>query len=233
MTHATPTGADRDLSRVPGHVAWVAGGSDRWADAHGASAATLAAAEERALLEVVDGACELGVRWLTVQEPSGGAVLRPHLADLAGRGIRVRRLAAGGPPLASRPGELAPGPADPGLTVMVAAGHPGGAGCSGKEEIVDAIRRLAAEGFPPGALDERTIAGRLYLPEMPDPDLVVRTGADRCVPELLLWEVAYSEFVFLDEPWPDVRREHVAAAVSEYQRRDRRYGGLVASGSGA
>jgi Putative undecaprenyl diphosphate synthase len=65
----------------------------------------------------------------------------------------------------------------------------------------------------------------LYAPEMPDPDLVIRTSGEFRLSNLLVWEVAYSELVFTDVLWPDFRREHLAEAVREFQRRDRRFGG--------
>ncbi len=77
-------------------------------------------------------------------------------------------------------------------------------------------------------VDEKAIAQRLYHPEMPDPDLMMRTSGEYRISNFLLWELAYSELVFTDVLWPDFRREHLADAVREYQRRDRRFGGLEA-----
>jgi hypothetical protein len=99
-------------------------------------------------------------------------------------------------------------------------------------EIVDAIAALAAAGTRPRRVDEAAIARHLYHPDMPDPDLVVRTSGERRVSDLLLWEVAYSELVVVDAPWPDVRRRDFYDAVVEYQQRDRRYGGLDPAADG-
>jgi undecaprenyl diphosphate synthase len=96
----------------------------------------------------------------------------------------------------------------------------------GRAEIVDAVRRLADEGVPAHKIDERAIARYLYEPGMPDPDLVIRTSGEYRVSNFLLWELAYSELAFSEVLWPDFRRENLAEAVREYQRRDRRYGGL-------
>jgi undecaprenyl diphosphate synthase len=96
----------------------------------------------------------------------------------------------------------------------------------GKAEIVDAVRRLVDEGVPSEKIDEKAIAKRLYDPEMPDPDLVVRTSGEYRLSNFLLWEAAYSELVFTDVLWPDFRREHLFEAVREFQDRDRRFGGL-------
>lgn len=96
---------------------------------------------------------------------------------------------------------------------------------SGRRELVDAVRGLAEAGVRPKDVREATIADALVVPDV---DLLVLTGGDRRVPDLLVWQVAYSEIVVLDDPWPQVEPALFHAAVAEYQRRDRRYGGLVA-----
>jgi undecaprenyl diphosphate synthase len=97
----------------------------------------------------------------------------------------------------------------------------------GRAEIVDAVRRLVDDGVPASKIDEAAIAERLYDPDMPDPDLMVRTSGEYRTSNFLLWEMAYSELVFTDVLWPDFRREDLFEAVREYQRRDRRYGGVA------
>ena len=99
----------------------------------------------------------------------------------------------------------------------------------GRAEIVDAVRALVAEGTPADKIDEKAIRRHLYDPEMPDPDLVIRTSGEYRISNFLLWELAYSELVFTDVLWPDFRREHLFEAVREYQRRDRRFGGVESS----
>jgi undecaprenyl diphosphate synthase len=96
----------------------------------------------------------------------------------------------------------------------------------GRAEIVDAVRKLVADGVPASKVDEKAIRSRLYWPDMPDPDLVVRTSGEYRVSNFLLWELAYSELFFSDRYWPDFRREHLFEAVREFQRRDRRYGAV-------
>jgi undecaprenyl diphosphate synthase len=94
----------------------------------------------------------------------------------------------------------------------------------GRAEIVDAVRALVDSGVAASKIDERAIARRLYLPEMPDPDLVIRTSGESRVSNFLLWELAYSELVFSDVLWPDFRRQQLFEAVAEFQRRNRRFG---------
>ena len=86
-----------------------------------------------------------------------------------------------------------------------------------------ARRRRAS---PADKIDEKAIRRHLYDPDMPDPDLVIRTSGEYRISNFLLWELAYSELVFTDVLWPDFRREHLFDAVREFQRRDRRFGGL-------
>ncbi|HEX8769439.1 MAG TPA: undecaprenyl diphosphate synthase family protein, partial [Acidimicrobiales bacterium] len=95
-----------------------------------------------------------------------------------------------------------------------------------RAEIVDAVRALVETGVPARKIDERAIRRHLYDPEMPDPELVIRTSGEYRVSNFLLWELAYSELIFSDVLWPDFRRQHLFEAVREYQRRDRRFGGV-------
>lgn len=94
----------------------------------------------------------------------------------------------------------------------------------GRAEIVDAVRALVTDRVPAGRIDERQIRAHLYYPDMPDPDLIIRTSGEFRISNFLLWELAYSELVFTDVLWPDFDRQHLFEAVREYQRRERRYG---------
>ena len=94
----------------------------------------------------------------------------------------------------------------------------------GRAEIVDAVKRLVAEGVPADQVDEQAIAARLYAPEHPDPDLLIRTGGELRVSNFLLWEVAYAEMWATDVLWPDFAVEHLDQALASYLRRERRYG---------
>ena len=98
----------------------------------------------------------------------------------------------------------------------------------GRTEIVDAIRAVAAKVklgvLEPGQIDEETIARHLYLPDVPDPDLMIRTSGELRLSNFLLWELSYAEFYFTDTLWPDFRAPDFAKALAEYARRQRRYG---------
>ena len=94
----------------------------------------------------------------------------------------------------------------------------------GRAEIVDAVKRLVQDAVAVEDIDEAAIASRLYAPEHPDPDLLIRTGGELRVSNFLLWEVAYAEMWATDVLWPDFAVEHLDAALASYARRERRYG---------
>jgi undecaprenyl diphosphate synthase len=102
----------------------------------------------------------------------------------------------------------------------------------GRAEIVDAVKRIMEAGVPASKVTERMIARNLYDPDMPEPDLVVRTSGEYRISNFLLWELAYSELVFTDVLWPDFRKENLFDAIREYQSRERRYGGLAGGDEG-
>ena len=103
-----------------------------------------------------------------------------------------------------------------------------------RQEIVAAARLLAREvaagRLEPDAIDENEVASSLMTAGLPDPDVLVRTSGEQRISNFLLWQLAYSELVFLDTLWPDFGKDDLAAAIREYQRRDRRYGALASSG---
>jgi undecaprenyl diphosphate synthase len=110
------------------------------------------------------------------------------------------------------------------MTLIIALNY------GGRAELVDAARGIAREAaagrLDPDKVDERTLARHLYLPDVPDPDLLVRTSGEYRLSNYLLWQLAYAELYFTDTLWPDFRREHLYEAVKAYQTRDRRFGGL-------
>lgn len=103
----------------------------------------------------------------------------------------------------------------------------------GRDEIVRAARRLAAEAaagrLKPEAISEQTFSAALDTASVPDPDFVIRTSGEKRISNFLLWQAAYAEYVFLDSHWPDFNAAHFAAAVAEFQARERRFGGLSAA----
>ena len=217
-------------------------GNGRWAQGRGLKRTEGHAAGEAALFDAVEGAVELGIEWFTVYAFSTENWRRPidevrflmnfnesllvrrshELDDLNVRIRFIGRRDAKVPRrLLKRMDEsIELTRANTGLTFTIAFNY------GGRAEIVDAVRRLVADGVTGSGITEKALRRHFYDPEMPDPDLVVRTSGEYRISNFLLWELAYSELVFTDTLWPDFRREHLAAAVREYQARSRRFGGL-------
>jgi undecaprenyl diphosphate synthase len=106
---------------------------------------------------------------------------------------------------------------------------------SGRAELVDAINALVADARLEGRLrdlriDEEAIASRLYTADLPDPDLLIRTAGEMRISNFLLWQIAYAELYVTDTLWPDFRRNDLLHAILDYQKRDRRFGGLSPEG---
>src|SRR5213076_3200216 len=95
----------------------------------------------------------------------------------------------------------------------------------GRAELVEAARRIADSGVDPREIDENVVAANLYAPEMPDPDLLIRTSGELRVSNFLLWQLAYAELVFVDRLWPDFGEAELRAALEDYATRRRRFGG--------
>ncbi len=232
-----------DPHGIPRHVACVMDGNGRWAERRGLVRTAGHAAGEEALLDAVEGALALGIEWLTVfafstenwNRPADEVaflmefnreVLARHRHRLHEQGVRVRFIGRRDekvPPALldhmDRSIELTRDNTRCTLTIAFNYG--------GQAELVDAVRAMVAEGVDPDDIDVERIRHHLYDPEMPDVDLFVRTSGEMRISNFLLWQVAYSELVFTDALWPDFRKEHLAAAVAEYQRRERRFGGLL------
>ncbi|MGH9292350.1 MAG: polyprenyl diphosphate synthase [Acidimicrobiales bacterium] len=231
-----------DRRRVPHHVACVMDGNGRWARARGLPRTEGHAAGEEAMFDVVDGALAIGIEWLTMfafstenwrRPPDevrylmnfNEGILTRHRDEMNEKGVRIRFSGRRDWRVPRRllrhmdeSAELTT--ANRRLTLTICFNY------GGRAEIVDAVRALVADGITASRIDERTIRRRLYWPDMPDPDLVVRTSGEYRMSNYLLWQLAYSELVFTDVLWPDFRRGDLFEAVGEYQRRERRYGGV-------
>jgi undecaprenyl diphosphate synthase len=221
-------------------------GNGRWAQRRGLKRTDGHAAGEEALFDTVHGALDVGLDWLTVYAFSTENWRRPldevrflmnfneslllrRRDELNDLGVRVRFI---GRRTGRVPGRLrrqiagaeALTSGNRTMTLTFAFNY------GGRAELVDAARAIATEvaerKLKPDKVDERMIARHLYAPDMPDPDLLIRTSGEYRISNYLLWESAYSEFVFTDVLWPDFRREHLFDAIREYQRRERRFGAV-------
>jgi undecaprenyl diphosphate synthase len=146
-----------------------------------------------------------------------------ELPDLAAQGVRTRfigRRDRATPALQEMMGRLETETSEKDrLQLWIAFDY------GGRAEIVTAARRIAEEGLDPRDVDENAIASRLYAPEMPEPDLLIRTSGELRVSNFLLWQVAYTELVFVDTLWPDFGGRQLRHALAEYAARRRRFGG--------
>ena len=236
-TAASPLHAQDDVARS---VAIIMDGNGRWAESRGLPVAEGHRAGTKALRRTVEAAIDLGIESLTVYAFSTENWTRPHdevdalmeifhetidreLPDLCKQGVRTRfigRRDRAPDYLRQRMADLeAETAANSRLDLWIAFDY------GGRAEIVDAARRLVEDGVAADAVDEEALGRRLYAPELPDPDLLIRTSGELRVSNFLLWQLAYAELVFVDTLWPDFGDEDLRTALDQYARRRRRFGG--------
>jgi undecaprenyl diphosphate synthase len=227
-------------SEIPRSVAIIMDGNGRWAEARGLPVEAGHQEGTRALRRTVEAALELGIESLTVYAFSTENWLRPpaevdslmtifretidrELPDLAKQGVRTRfigRRDRASEELQERMAALELETADrERLELWIAFDY------GGRAELADAARRLVASRMAPEEIDEDVLAVYLYAPDMLDPDLLIRTSGELRISNFLLWQLAYSELVFVERLWPDFGEEDLRQAVGEYARRKRRFGG--------
>ena len=239
---STIEGLGLDPDAIPRHLAVVMDGNGRWAQERGLRRTEGHIRGEDALFECIEGALELGIEWVTVYAFStenwrrpkeevkfivnfNRDTLRKRRDELHARDVRIRsigrrnwRMPKGLLRVIDDSVELTRN--NTRMTFTIAFNY------GGRAEIVDAVRDIVRSGVKADKIDEKMLARHLYDPEMPDPDLVIRTSGESRISNFLVWQVAYSEFLFLDSLWPDFDRTSVYDAVREFQNRTRRYGGL-------
>jgi undecaprenyl diphosphate synthase len=229
-----------DLPDRARSVAIIMDGNGRWARRRGLPIAAGHRAGTRALRRTVEAAIDVGVETLTVYAFSTenwsrppdevdmlmeifGETIERELPDLVRQGVRVRFL-----------GRRDRAPEDlreqmealeeatrhnERLNLWIAFDY------GGRDELVQAARRLVESGIDPREVDENALAANLYAPDLPDPDLLIRTSGELRISNFLLWQLAYSELVFVDTLWPDFGREELLQALVAYAGRRRRFGG--------
>jgi undecaprenyl diphosphate synthase len=230
---------------VPEHVAIVMDGNGRWANARGLTRVEGHRAGEAALMDVIEGAIHAGVKYLTVfafstenwkRSPEevkflmnyNREVLRRRRDELDGWNVRIK--------WAGRRPRLWPTVIDEllvaekqtsknkGLTFTMCVNY------GSRIEIVDAINQIVEDsksGKLNGALTEKKMQKYLLTKDLPDVDLFIRSSGETRVSNFLLWQSAYAEFVFLDVLWPDFSRKDLWAAIQQYSKRNRRFGGAI------
>ncbi len=229
--------------KLPRHLAIIPDGNGRWAEARGLPREEGHRRGTEVVREVVRGCHELGIPMLTLyafsQENWGRPrreveslmgllehYLRGETEELMQHGVRVQAVGRiEGLPRETREAlsELeARTEGNEDLTVIFALSY------SGRAEIVDAVRSIArsvaAGQLEPDAIEEKTVASHLYAADLPDPDLLIRSGAEHRVSNFLLWQLAYTELFFTSQLWPDFTRQDLVEALDWYQKRERRLG---------
>ncbi len=238
--------SDIDPSRVPEHVAIVMDGNGRWARQRGLPRTEGHGAGEEALWDTVQGAVEVGVRWLTVyafstenwsRPPSevlylmnfNRGLLRRRRRWLHEMNVRIRFMGRRDwrvPRSVIREMVLSEELTgdNTGMTLTIAFNY------GGRAEITDAVKQLLDEHdegrFRIEKLSPDSIGERLYHPDMPAADLLIRTSGEQRISNFLLWQAAYAELWFTPVLWPDFNRECLFEAIRDFQKRSRRFGGV-------
>jgi undecaprenyl diphosphate synthase len=231
-----------DFDRLPRHVAVIMDGNGRWAAQRHLPRVEGHRAGIESVRDVVESSARLGIQVLTLYAFSVENWKRPvtevstlmsllkrylrlELNTLLSNNIRFRVI--------GREEELAPDvrrelemaaektSGNSGMLFNIALNY------GGRAEIVEAARRLLAEGVNPADLDEQRFAAHLYTAGQPDPDLLIRTSGEMRVSNFLLWQIAYAEIWVTDTLWPDFRKRDLLEAILAYQKRERRYGGIT------
>ena len=232
-----------DTHQPPDHIAIIMDGNGRWATARGLPRVLGHQAGAQAVRRIVEAACELGVKVLTlyafswenwdrppdeIQELMGllDEFLRRETPTLLANHVRLRAIGRldhipmG--VLTNLRRMIAQTAQFERMTLTLALSY------GGRQEIVDAARRLAQAvrvgALAPEQIDEAVFAQHLYAPDLRDPDLLIRTSGEQRLSNFLLWQSSYTELYVTPKPWPDFSKEDLVDAIAEYERRDRRFG---------
>jgi undecaprenyl diphosphate synthase len=229
-----------ELPEVARTVAIIMDGNARWARRRRLPTAAGHRAGTRAVRRTVEAAIDLGVETLAVFAFSTENWSRPQeevdllmeifaetiereLPDLVRQGVRVRfigRRDRAPHEVRERMEALEDETRhNERLNLWIAFDY------GGRDELVQAARRLVEAGIDPREVDENALAAHLYAPELPDPDLLIRTSGERRISNFLIWQLAYAELVFTDTLWPDFGRQELLDALVDYAQRRRRFGG--------
>ncbi len=230
----------------PVHVAIIMDGNGRWAKSRGLPRAMGHKSGAEAVRRTVEAAGEYGVSYLTLfgfssenwnrpKQEIGDLMgllrlyLRSEIAELHGKNVRLLMIGDRSrfePDIIGLIEEAERTTAgNTGLTLVLALSY------GGRQEIEAAVQAIAQDAvdkrLDPADIDESMVRRYLLTAEIPDPDLLIRTSGEQRISNFLLWQVAYTEFVFLETLWPDFSKEDLRRAICEFNRRERRYGAAV------
>jgi len=225
--------------KIPRHVAIIMDGNGRWAQERGLPRLAGHRAGTENLRRIIEACVEFGIRYLTIYAFSTENWYRPRdeveglmdimeevidreVPKLHEQGVQIRHLGKMEgirPELQKKLREAVELTRDNDRLILNVALNYGG-----RDEIVQAIRRMMREGLRPEEVTEETVSQYLYTAGIPDPDLVIRTSGEYRMSNFLLWQAAYSEWYFTPVYWPDFDKEELRKALEEYARRQRRFG---------
>jgi undecaprenyl diphosphate synthase len=228
-----------NVTRVPHHVGIIMDGNGRWAQARGLPRMAGHKAGTENIRRVLRAATDFGIGVLTIyafstenwgrppEEVSGlmgllGQVIQRETKDLHANGVCIRhsgRLEGIAPRLAQQIQDAVALTCHNERIILNVAFNYGG-----RAEIVDAVRHIMRDGRPPEAVTEELISHYLYTGDLPDPDLIVRTGGEWRLSNFLIWQAAYAEYYATPTFWPDFGEAQLAAALEEFSQRERRFG---------
>lgn len=236
-------GRKKHNSKVPSHIAIIMDGNARWAKRRGIPTKAGHKSGSENLQKVAQDCIDLGIKFLTVYAFSSENWNRPleevnylmnlleeyldkQTNELAKKGVKIvvsGNLEKVSDSLKKKILQIVENSKDnQSLTLNVAFSY------GARQEIVDAVRKISsdvlAQKIQPSEIDEKMFTNNLYHPEIPDPDLMIRTAGDCRISNFLLWQSAYTEFYFTEVFWPDFTKKHLVAAIESFNKRERRYG---------
>lgn len=231
---------DIDRKKLPKHIAIVMDGNGRWADKRGLPRTAGHEQGEQALYDVIYGARDLGIEWVTVYAFSTENWKRPvkevaflmnfneklllaRVDELNEHDVKIRFIGRRSKPVPARLIKRIEEAEEKtsqntGLNFTIAFNY------GGRAEIVDAVSSILDSGAK--KVTDGLIAEKLYCPEMPDVDLVFRTSGEQRMSNFMMWQSAYAELIFTDVLWPDIRREDLFKSILDFQNKNRRFGAL-------
>ena len=229
-------------ARVPQHVAIIMDGNGRWASRQGLSRIEGHEAGTRNIRRITFRAGELGIKYLTLwafstenwrrpkEEVAGlmrilGEAIESETDELHRQGARLRHIGeldALQPDLRQSVLDAIELTKDNDKLVLTLAFNYGG-----RQEMLHAIQQMIADNVAPEDVTEEAVTQRLYMPELPDADLIIRTSGEERLSNFLLWQGAYAELFFSDKYWPDFQPEDLTEAVLDFSRRERRFGAVT------
>lgn len=236
----------KTVQKIPNHIGLIMDGNGRWANARGLPRTEGHKAGEKVLLDVVAGAVEAGVPYVSAyafstenwnRSPSEVKFLMGYSRDVIRHNtdllhewnVKVRWVGRRGRLWKSVLTEIERAEEktknNTGTTLVLAINY------GGRAELADAAKRLALDvengKRKASSINEKTLARYLYAPDIPDIDLLIRTSGEARISNYMLWQLAYAELMVVPEPWPQFSREGLWAAMEEFQNRDRRFGGAT------